>query len=199
MKTKKLVLSIAAIALVVSTAVVGTFAAFKAADATAAVNTFTFANGIKVDLKETDPNGHIGEATASGSVESGWSYSNIVPGQDLMKEPKVSKVASFESYVFVKISGLSANVSLTKASDITDNGWVAIGSVDAYGNGTYYQTIQANDEEYKVIFSSVTIANDDDIDLANEKITIAVSATQTSGYDTVEDALHDAPAFATAA
>lgn len=198
MKSKKLLVTIVAIALVACTAIAGTYAAFKAQGG-AVKNTFTFANGITVQLKETNPTGHIGEAVATGTEDAGYSYTNVVPGQDLMKQPYITTSATFESYVFVKVTGLSADVHLTKATDITDNGWTAIGTIDAYGNGIYYKDVAANDTAAKTVFSSVTIANNDGVVISDDKVVVAVTATQKAVYTDVNAALADAPTFATVA
>lgn len=196
MKSKKLLITIISIALVACTAIAGTYAAFTARDDTAVKNTFTFANGLTVELKEATPV-DIGEALVVGDNDRGFSYSNIVPGQELDKKPYINVSATFKSYVFIKVSGLSADVSLLDPAEITDNGWTAIGETDAYGNGIYYKVVDRDDNADKVIFSKVKVTDDPEADLADDKIVVAVTATQFDGFADAAAALEAAPEFAT--
>lgn len=199
MKTKKLVMSITAIALVACTAVVGTLAYLTAKDDTAVKNTFTLANGIVVDAKETVPQKLV-EETFTGTPDGGYAYSNVVPGQDLNKAPYVTIKSGVETFVFINVLGLGADVSLKNPTEITNNGWTVLNTVDGSGNGIYYKKITAQEADGTTplpVFSTVKVS-DTATDLGSVKISVAVTAVQASGFTTAAEAFNNAPAFAQA-
>lgn len=197
MKKKNILLAGISVALVAALSVGATLAYLTAKDDQNVTNTFAFASNITVDLKETTPAAAaLGQATASGTNDTGFAYTNVVPGQTLPKNPYVTITSTVDTYLFIKVAGLSQYVSLTTASEITANGWTAVGTVDTYGNGTYYKVMTANDTTAQNIFSQVTISTTATAaQVTANPITIGVSAIQKSGFADASTALASAPAF----
>lgn len=151
------------------------------------INTFTFANGLKVTLTEAEP-APTGEEEIAANENKGYDYSNIVPGQTLNKEPVITLTeTTVKSYVFAKLSGASAEVMPVEIN----SAWTLVGEADDYMNGVYYRIVEAAETTGVALFSEVVV---DDVELEQDTvvelgdITIEVYACQFSGFDTVEDA-----------
>ena len=156
---KRNVLTMALALVLVAVLAVGGTLAYLTDDDTQVTNTFTFANGMTVDLTEPKPEKVPGGSEKiTGDPETGWNYENVTPGQDLNKKPTLSTVTTVDSYVFVKISGACADV---QPKDIDTAHWTAAGTPDQFGNGIYYQKVtavegQPNDKyELGAIFTQV--------------------------------------------
>lgn len=211
MKKKNVMTGIISLSLVAVMAVGATLAYLTAKDAPV-TNTFAFGgdNGksaITVELKETTPTA-TGDEKITGTEDTGFSYTNVVPGQTLNKEPKITANVTVDSYVFIKVTGLSKDVNLGGTTDqtdnqITQNGWTAVGSLDTYGNGTYYkmanfdQTAETAVAQKPIseakVFSKVTVnadlTKDNGDTFATNKIKIEVAAIQKVGFDDATAAL----------
>ena len=153
---KRNILTIAlALVLVAAIAVGGTLAYLTAQD-DQVTNTFTFADGMEVKLWEPQPT-VVADETITGNQETGWNYANVVVGQSLNKAPTLATTTSVDAYVFVKVSGFSANMTTTITTD-----WTAVaGTTDAYGNGVYYKAVEgaATEQQLGTIFTQVQIAS----------------------------------------
>lgn len=194
MKKKGLLITIVSLALVAVLAVGGTIAALTAEDEKV-VNNFTFAAGLTVTLTEAEPT-KVADETITGNATKGYNYTNVVPGQTLNKEPKISATTTVPAYVFVKVSGFSEanNISCTT---FNTTAWTAMPTVDANGNGVYYKAISA-DLTATPIFTGVTVRNFEISEGGTATIgsvKIEVSMIQSAGFATVADALAAAPAF----
>ena len=194
MKKKGLLITIVSLALVAVLAVGGTIAALTAEDGKV-VNNFTFAAGLTVTLTEAEPT-KVAAETITGNTTKGYNYTNVVPGQTLNKEPKISATTSVPAYVFVKVSGFSAANNIT-CTTFNTTAWTAMPTVDANGNGVYYKLISA-DLAATPIFTGVTVGNlaiPEGGTATIGSVKIEVSMIQSAGFATVAAALAAAPAF----
>lgn len=92
---KKKIVSLALAVCLLAIAAVGTLAYFT--DTASAKNTFTVGN-VDIKLDETDI------TKDNARTEEGNTYSNIYPGQTLVKDPKVTNVGSYDAYVKVDVT-----------------------------------------------------------------------------------------------
>lgn len=200
---KNILTTLVACVLVACLAVGGTVAFMSAGD-DAVVNTFTFADGMVVDIYETKPAAaDLGQAEISGTANDGLvegdgiydaiSYTNVVPGQTLPKTPYVAAETTVDAYVFVKVEG---NENIT----IGTIGWSKLDGED----DVYYAEVPAQEKDavYKIttpIFTTVTIGEDlNPADFTDGKlgdIKIGVSMIQKSGFASVAAAFAEAPDF----
>ena len=185
MKKKNVLALVLSLSLVLVLGIGATLAAITATD-DSVTNTFRFGS-MTVSLTEEQPEA-TGEETITANSDKGYDYTNVVPGQTLNKAPEISVDTSVSAYVFVKVSGLSANLSTTITT-----GWTAYGTVDAYGNGVYYKTVDGADaaQDLGTIFTQVTLGADMDGTESINDITIQVAAVQLSGL-TVDQAYAEA-------
>lgn len=124
---KKVIISVAAIALIVCCAVGGTLAWLTATTAPV-VNTFTYGD-INITLDET----------------TGTEY-KMVPGSNLEKDPKVTVKADSEAcWLFVKIEKNSAYDTYLENYAVAD-GWTKLTGVDGVDN-VYYREVSASDSD----------------------------------------------------
>ena len=155
MKIKRILLSVLALALVAALSV-GATLAFMSAEDTRVINNFSFGS-ISVQIAEEVPPvlpGQV-EAVAAGK---GVSYTKVTPGVQLTKQPAVSVKTDVEAYVFINVSGFNTNLTC----DRINRSWTAVdGTTDTYGNGTYYQVVEANNAMTFVdnAFESVTVSS----------------------------------------
>ena len=198
MKKKHDLLMALSMVLVAVSSIGGTLADLTASDG-AVTNTFTFANNIKVELTEPQPTTGLGNASVSGNSETGWNYTNVVPGQTLDKQPTFSVKTSVDAYVFARVTE-SSNMSVVSYNTAA-GGWTYL-KEDA-GKKVYYKAVSASvnegvavEQPLGALFTQVKIS--EDIDLAGETtrtlepITIEVAAIQQSGFTTPELAYAEA-------
>lgn len=148
---KKVIISVAAIALIVCCAVGGTLA-WLTAQTAPVVNTFTYGD-INITLDET----------------TGTEY-KMVPGNKLAKDPKVTVKANSEAcWLFIKIEKNTVYGTYLADYAVAD-GWTALTDVD----GVYYREVSAStaDQEFYVLKGEGTG------DLKNGFVTVKESVTK---------------------
>lgn len=190
MKMKSLLIGVMSAALVACISVGATLAYLSASDG-AVTNTFQFANGITVDVTEPEPEA-TGNETISGNSESGWDYSNVVPGQTLNKAPTFTITTTVDTYVFAKVTpGEHLNIGKI------ENDWIELTGVSGLtaGQKVYYKDVTGSESEQNLgaLFTQVTV---DDVNLdgteALGEIKIQVAAIQKSGFENVQAAYAEA-------
>ena len=154
MKIKRILLSVLALALVAALSV-GATLAFMSAEDTRVTNNFSFGS-ISVKIEEEVPTNLPGEVEAVAN-DKGVNYTKVTPGVQLTKQPAVSVKTDVKAYVFINVSGFNANLKC----DGINRSWTAVGTPDTYGNGTYYQVVEANNGMTFVdnAFESVTVSS----------------------------------------
>ena len=186
MKMKNMLIGGMSLALVACISVGATLAALTANDQTV-TNKFTFVDGgtsgkvIEVKLQEPKPDA-TGTESISGDPETGWTYTNVLPGQELNKKPQIDVQTNAPAYVYVRITE-GENVSVTD-SQLTANGWKQVtGHTD-----TYWKAYNAGEKfgTYEDLFTKVTV---DDVDVGTTSeptligdITIEIAAIQQYGF-----------------
>lgn len=184
MKKRSFLMTVLAMVLVAVISVGGTFAYLTATDGKVE-NTFKFADNMEVTIQEDKPDQVVEEKIEPNG--KGWSYDNVVPGQLLNKAPKISTTTEVKAYVFVKVSGASANVQPTGITA----GWTAIekGTAADNWNGVYYKAVNgaAGSQDLDTIFTQVKVGNPDltgetTVDLG--AIKVEVYEIQQAGFET---------------
>lgn len=178
MKKKNLLMMALSVCMVAVVAVGGTMAYLS--DAVKPIkNTFKFGD-ITVAVKEDVPTSVKDESIVSDG-KGGLTYTNVVPGQDLNKEPKVSVTTSVDAYVFVKVDVSNETISLP--SDAMAD-WTAL------KDGVYYKTVDGQNgvQELGSLFTKVTVDSDLTGDESLADITISVAAIQQAGFSDADDA-----------
>lgn len=192
MKARKILVSLAALALVAAISIGGTLA-YLTSKATV-TNTFTVGS-VNITLDEA-------EVTTAGVPVTGAdrrdnnSY-KLMPGHEYTKDPTVHIAADSEdSYIFVKVeNGLekfeSSNTGYDKIADqITANGWTALPSVA----GVYYKEYTTqNTVKDEPVFGNFKIADNaqsitDWGNAADAKIIVTAYAIQKDGMNDAADA-----------
>ena len=102
-RTKKAGTAVLAGALAATLVIGGTFAYFT--DGDTAVNTFTVGKGVAIDLQEP-------------GFDENTEAVNIIPNQEITKDPKIVNTGSRDSYVFLQVKVPTANI-ITAAQDGT--------------------------------------------------------------------------------
>lgn len=132
MKMKNMLIGGMSLALVACISIGGTLAYLQAED-DALTNTFEFANNITVDLYEYQ----VADPSASTSKnQTGYGYTNLVPGQDVVKNVDVTLNSSVKTDLYILIdkgvAGEDEACMELYESQITTNGWtkVAINGTD---------------------------------------------------------------------
>ena len=139
---KKNVLTLALSLCLVAVIAIGGTLALLTAKPDSVTNHFVFATGdgdgnvITVDVTEKEPD-KTGNETITGTEQGGWTYTNVVPGQELNKTPSISAVAYQPSYVYVRITD-GALVSVDK--ETIGAGWTVLPGVE----NVYYKEITAD-------------------------------------------------------
>lgn len=195
MKMKNFLMGGMSLALVACVSIGGTLAYFNAQDG-AVENTFTFAGGgdggaITVNLYEEKPDA-VADETITGDKDSGWSYSNVVPGQILNKAPQVDVDTSVASYVFVRVT--AGNVTVkdlpTTNTDAAQSStqWTKLTGVEGVEN-VYYRTVAKSDSEQKLgeLFTKVQVPEGNGTETLNP-VKIEVAAIQSTGFTNAADA-----------
>lgn len=192
MKARKILVSLAALALVAAISIGGTLAYLTSHDEVK--NTFTVGKiSITMDEADVDINGTpIKDADRVKANEY-----KLMPGHEYTKDPKVHVEAGSEnSWLFVKVENdlekfESSNTGYTKIADqITGNGWTALTGVA----GVYYKSYTSQSTVADVpVFGNFKIADGaQDIqgwaNAKDAKITITAYAVQADGFTTAKAA-----------
>ena len=191
MKARKILVSLAALALVAAISIGGTLAYLTSKDTV--TNTFTVGNvSITLDEAKVTNDGKVVEAPRQTS-----NVYKLMPGHEYTKDPKVHVAADSEnSWLFVKVeNGLAAlesnNEGYTKIADqITANGWTALPSVD----GVYYKEYTTqNTVRDEPVFGNFKIADNAQSitgwgNAADAKIIVTAYAIQKDGMADAADA-----------
>ena len=185
MKGKKIVLGVAALALVAVIAVMGTLAYLTSQDKV--TNTFTIGQ-IEITLDEAPVDAN-GKATTGDRVKTN-SY-KLIPGHSYDKDPTVHVQPGSEAcYVFVKIEdGIAAiEDATTIANQVTAKGWTALGNDYP---GIYYKTQAAVGDTAVdlVVFETFKLTGNADVaQYENAKIVVTAYAVQQDGFATAKAA-----------
>lgn len=191
MKARKILVSLAALALVAAISIGGTLA-YLTSQATVE-NTFTVGKiTITLDEAKVTNDGKVVDAPRQTS-----NVYKLMPGHEYTKDPKVHVAADSEnSWLFVKVeNGLAAfesnNEGYTKIADqITANGWTALPSVA----GVYYKEYTTqNTVKDEPVFGNFKIADNAQSitgwgDAADAKIIVTAYAIQKDGMADAADA-----------
>lgn len=193
MKMKNMLIGGMSLALVACISVGATLAALTANDQTV-TNHFTFVDGgttgkaIEVKLQEPQPT-KIADELISGDVETGWSYTNVLPGQTLNKKPQIDVKTPVAAYVFVEINA-GKNVTVKDLQLNNGNGWT---QMEEHSN-TYYKVYPAYTifDGYEDLFTQVDVAN---VPVVTEgepttigDISIRIAAIQQYGFEDADEA-----------
>ena len=202
MKARKILVSLAALALVAAISIGGTIAYLTSAEKV--TNTFTVGRvQITLDEKKVDVDG---KEIANSNRVHGNQY-KLMPGHEYTKDPTVHFAAGSEaSYIFVKvengISGIEAATDTTNqngyktiADQIVANNWEALTGE----TGVYFKKVAANTTNAAIdyqVFANFKLA--DDADTTNEtenyaakNITVTAYAIQADGFDTAAAAWNE--------
>ena len=148
-------------------------------------NTFTVGSGIQVAQDESD------ESTPDNTEDrtsTGNSYTDILPGQTLVKDPTAIVLAnSTECYVFMELEGADA----LAAQGFTFNGfdgevWNKVSGEGLDGVYCYNTTVAKSDADQRLapLFTSVTYsieATETDVELSD--VTVKTCAVQAAEMD----------------
>jgi len=194
MKTaRKALMLILCAALLVSATVMGTLAYLT--DDDAVVNTFTVGNiVIKLDESDVKLDGTIDTDARVKANEY-----KLMPGHNYTKDPVVHvNEQSESSWIFVEVeNGIAAYESKAEgyvaiATQITNNGWIALTGVD---NVYYMSYTQGQDDKNLEVFQNFKIAdaaNDVEgwsgITPENTKVNVTAYAVQKDGFENAIDA-----------
>lgn len=195
MKKRNILTAVLALALVAVIAVGGTLAYLTDTD-DQVVNTFTFAQGMEVQLWEPDPQNStnpafpIANESVTGDPEKGWDYTNVVPGQDLIKAPTLATTTSVDAYVFVKVDGFTNDLTRGEIK----NEWKTLNE-DEFGNGIFYKEVTgaASQQELLALFETVKVADNLAGTTSLPKITIDVYEIQAASFASAAEALEQTP------
>ena len=196
MKARKILVSLAALALVAAISIGGTLAYLTSTDKVE--NTFTVGKvAITLDEAAVDTNG----APLTGTARRDNNSYKLMPGHEYTKDPTVHIAADSEnSYIFVKVeNGISAFEATTDtaedgykqiADQITAKGWTALNGVA----GVYYKEYTSqNTVKNETVFGNFKIADNAQSiagwgTAANAKIIVTAYAIQKDGMNDAADA-----------
>ncbi len=162
MKKKSLLTMVLALALVGAVGIGATLAYLSDATTTM-TNTFTVGSGIDIKQDESD------ESTPDDDTdrtEDGNDYTDIQPGDVLVKDPTVTvKANSSECYVFMQVTGADALTAQNFTFDAFNAAWTKVaGAEGSVLDGVYqYKTTVAKAETDTVLeplFTTVTYSMD---------------------------------------
>ena len=196
MKARKILVSLAALALVAAISIGGTIAYLTSTDKVE--NSFTVGKvAITLDESKVDING---TAVTSAARVKANTY-KLMPGHPYTKDPTVHVDADSEdSWIFVKVeNGISVieaaeatgeNAYTPIAKQITNNGWTQL---DGKTNIYYKKYTAGTTDKDLAVFGNFKIAdNAQDISgwgaAANAKITVTAYAVQADGFTTAKAA-----------
>ena len=206
MKARKILVSLAALALVAAISIGGTLAYLTSKDTV--TNTFTVGN-VSITLDEADvnedgaklyqqDNGKLDTVVTSTLADRVKTNNyKLIPGHTYTKDPTVHvKAKSENSYVFVKvenpITDLEAAGKTTIAAQIATNGWKELTNTEGTAiAGVYYKEYTKNEAQVDLkVFDSFKLAdNADTTKTADEKsvydgaqIIVTAYAVQMDGF-----------------
>lgn len=177
--TKKLVIAVVALSLALLCTIGGTLA-FLVAKSNTVTNTFTYG---KIELKVWED---------KKTNETGKTYTNVVPGDVLAKDPVVTVTeGSEECYVYVLIDNQLGNA----ASYNIANTWIEVGKRGTKVLYRYNTVVDARTSAQDLaVFTTLTFVNtltkDDVPDLGEKKVVISAYAHQSD--NTTEELADDA-------
>lgn len=117
MKMKNLLIGGMSLALVACISIGGTLAYLQAED-DALTNTFKFANNITVDLYEYQ----VADPSASTSKnQTGYDYTNLVPGEDVVKNVDVTLKSSVKTDLYILIDKGTATGANQKCMELNES------------------------------------------------------------------------------
>lgn len=190
MKKRSILVTVLAVVLACVISVGGTFAYLTAKD-DKVTNSFEFA-GMKVTLKEDPPKDEDlpGEVTTETDPNGkGNKYKDIEPGQTLPKKPEVKPETDVPAYLFIKVSGASADVKPCNAKGetttnpiTTDYGWIAVGTIDKNFNGVYCKLVDKTSTDFITVFDHVKVSETADGTKIPSSIVIDVYEIQQSSF-----------------
>lgn len=197
MKARKILVSLAALALVAAISIGGTLAYLTSQDQV--TNTFTVGN-IKITLDEAlvNQDGKEGKLDANKNFQPVDDIKDadrvqentykLMPGHTYTKDPTIHVEANSEnSYIFVKvengISNLEAAGETKIAKQLEKNGWEPLMNGDKAVENVYVYTANYTQSKDKVdlkVFGSFTLADDAE---TNATTTTTVDGETVTSYD----------------
>lgn len=196
MKARKILVSLAALALVAAISVGGTLAYLTSTDKVE--NSFTVGK-VAITLDEAQVNTD-GTAVAPAARVKANTY-KLMPGHPYTKDPTVHVDADSEdSWIFVKVENGISDIEAAEATgenaytpiakQITNNGWTQL---DGKTNIYYKKYTAGTTDKDLAVFGNFKIAdNAQDISgwgaAANAKITVTAYAVQADGFTTAKAA-----------
>lgn len=189
MKARKILVSLAALALVAAISIGGTLAYLTSkADVT---NTFTVGN-VAITMDETD----VDDSTEGAARDTQNSY-KLLPGQTYIKDPQIHVTTGSEDcYLFVTVDNLISGIEATTnnvAAQMAENGWVNAG-VEGKANLYVYVGTEEGASDPKAVAAGVdvdvfkTITIDGNVNnatlasYAGKTITVNAYAIQAEGF-----------------
>jgi predicted ribosomally synthesized peptide with SipW-like signal peptide len=179
MKTKKILLTVAAMALVAVVAVSVTFAYLT--DNAKVENTFTIGK-VDITLDEAIVDEYGKEVTGEGAGRRTSNEYKLIPNHTYKKDPTIHVDSNSEKcWIFAKLeNGLGTAATITPVT-----GWTLI---DSANNIYAFDTIK-NPGDNQVFFEEFKLsANADPETLKNKKIIITAYAIQSDGFNTAQAA-----------
>lgn len=178
-KTKKILLSMAAVALVAAISIAGTVA-YLTSTTSEVTNTFTVGNvEITLDEAKVDEYGVKDTTTTARVTENEY---KLIPGHKYVKDPTIHVAEGSEDcWLAVKIeNGLGTDATITMAE-----GWTQ----DTTDTTIWYYGTKQSAEADVVVFSDFTFGSTaDPADYANAEIVITGYAVQADGFTSAADA-----------
>jgi len=188
-KTKKIVLSVAVLAMVIALSV-GMTLAYLTSTPDAVTNTFTVGNvNITLDeAKVTDLGVKDGDTRVTENTYK------LLPGHEYVKDPTIHVAEGSEDcWLFVKVDDQIAAIedATTIEAQLTANGWTAVtGAENVY---SYKETVSA--EKDVPVFNNFKVKGDAEVaDYAGKTIVVNAYAVQADGFETAAAAWAAAPA-----
>lgn len=182
---KKLVIAIVALSLAFVCVIGGTLA-FLVAESNVVTNTFTYGT-ITLELSENNK-----------TDKDGLEYTNIVPGDELDKDPVITVVEGSEAcYVYVLIDNQLGDAATYNIGST----WIKVGESDTKVLYRYNEIVEATNEDKDLeVFTKLTFVDElvkDDVDeLAGKNVVISAYAHQSENIDDVTVANTEAIAWA---
>lgn len=196
MKARKILVSLAALALVAAISIGGTLAYLTSTDKVE--NSFTVGK-VAITLDEAQVNTDGTAVTPAARVKAN-TY-KLMPGHPYTKDPTVHVDADSEdSWIFVKVENGISDIEAAEATgenaytpiakQITNNGWTQL---DGKTNIYYKKYTAGTTDKDLAVFGNFKIAdNAQDISgwgaAANAKITVTAYAVQADGFTTAKAA-----------
>lgn len=178
--TKKLVITVVALSLALVCVIGGTLA-FLVATSNTVTNTFTYG---QIELKLWEE---------GKSNETGKAYTNVVPGQELLKDPVVTVLQGSEKcYVYVLIDNQLGDAA---SYNIAETAWTEVGTSGTKILYRYNTVVDAKDSAQDLaVFTKLTFEDDltkeNVAELKGKNVVLTAYAHQAA--ETEEDVANDA-------